>query len=518
MVKNMNQQMPRLDKPTTRQRISEFFFAEEVPYGMAIMRMLLPLGPLIVMSQRWPHTRELFSSDGAPSPLWINYSYPDLLPIPSGTVAVVMMSALLLCLLTTMVGWRTKLSASIAAVFYTYLNLLDCSSTMTKYSVIACHGLMLLAISQSGAVWSVDSWLKSRKRKLAWPGEPALEQPKFAAWPRRLSQLLIGAVYFGAGITKMHTDGFFTGDQLLSWFQTSVNNQHPFGVFLTQYPWLIISFCYIAVVWEVAFIFVCWQGWSRFFALALGTIFHIMTALTLGLLIFPIVCISMYAAFLNETDFQDIFARVRRWKRRRSTAASRLPKQTESMGLRRILAATRIPSPVAFVAVVAGVMTLGVAAEHKLDPYGIRRPEGKHQLRPVDIGFVEQSVLGRPKRIRLIDKFDHVKFGSLIVSGVLSDPRTEFSQGDKLTAQVQLDPVHEDMWVECVLRDSDDRKITAAGQIVPRALLRANYLFPLGGELEPGTYQIVVTASGNEVMRKAFTLKPGKVKSAPLAN
>src|SRR5690606_41945938 len=65
--------------------------------------------------------------------------------------------------LCTSLGWRTRLSVSLSFVLYTYLNLLDSVSTITKYSCIASHALLLLSLSNCGAVWSVDHWLKRRR-------------------------------------------------------------------------------------------------------------------------------------------------------------------------------------------------------------------------------------------------------------------------------------------------------------------------------------------------------------------
>ena len=106
--------------------LTDFFFAEEVPYGMAVVRMLLPAVLLLVMVPRWFHARELFSIDGAAAPLADNYGYFDFLPVPSGPMAVALATLLVLTLLTSSLGWCTRISLGVSLVLYTYLNLLDC--------------------------------------------------------------------------------------------------------------------------------------------------------------------------------------------------------------------------------------------------------------------------------------------------------------------------------------------------------------------------------------------------------
>jgi len=497
-----------LDSSTTglKDKISRFFYAEEVPYGLAITRMILPFALLLVMGWRWIYARELFSSDGATTPLWINYGLPELLPELPGTVAVLMMSALLLFLLTSMIGWCTRFSLFASMILYAYLNLADSSGTMTKYSVIAMHVLFILGCSRCGSIWSVDRWLEgNRRKKWAWPGEASVEWPKAAAWPRRLLQLLIGCVYFGSGITKIHTPEYFTGDQLQAWLLTNVNNHNPIGEYLAQFPALLIPFAYIAIVWEVLFVFLAWRGLARMLLLAIGVLFHVMTTLMLGLYIFPIVCISTYFAFLDESDVR-YFAHKLRWLRRKFTAA----------GLGRVGAPVvpvsvapnqRVPSPALFGVLAMGVPLLGVALEYQLDPYQQRGPEGPLPLVELDADTVRGTLLAPTMRMRMVDKFSSLDVGTTLVGGVVAYPRREFYHGETITAQCHLNAVHEDMWVECNLHDAKDSLVYRVGQIVPREKLRANTFYTLSEALTPGIYQLVVKAAGREVMRKSFTLK-----------
>ena len=62
------QTSPRQDARIS-ERIREFFYREEVPFSLAIIRFLMPLVLLSVMLPRWFDARELYSADGAPSPL-----------------------------------------------------------------------------------------------------------------------------------------------------------------------------------------------------------------------------------------------------------------------------------------------------------------------------------------------------------------------------------------------------------------------------------------------------------------
>src|SRR5207248_2160846 len=133
---------------------------------------------------------------------------------------------------------------------------------ITKYTVIATHMLLLLGLSNCGAIWSVDCWLRDRTRRTPRLF-PAADEYRSAVWPRRLMQILLGIIYFGAAITKLHTPAFFSGDQLMYWMMTYLNNPHPLGDYLTQYQLLIVICAYVTVVWEITFLFTVWRPWLR---------------------------------------------------------------------------------------------------------------------------------------------------------------------------------------------------------------------------------------------------------------
>jgi hypothetical protein len=486
-------------------QIRTFFHAEEAPFGIALVRIFLPLALLIPMVPRWSRARELFSTDGATTPLWNSYGWPHLLPEVPGTVAVIIMSVLIVTLITASLGWCTRLSLVLAFVLYTYVNLVDAISTMTKYSVIASHGLLILSMSECGLVWSIDAWLRKRKLK---PEAAALRSPpRVAVWPRRLLQFVIGYVYFGAAITKLHTPAYFSGDQLLTWMLTNVNYENPIGEYLSLFPAMLVLFAYITVVWEIMFVFLAWRGWGRVFMLSIGVVFHLMTTLTLGLYVFPAVCLSFYFAFLKEPDLLRCAVAWRRFRRRIGFAKRVRPGRTAPDAMPRPRPFP-LPSPAVFAAVLVVVAIAGVEAEYRLDPYGERRPEGPYALKELDREFVEQELLAEPIPIRPQDAVHNLQAGTIVVGGQLVDARREFRHGEVLLAQVTLNSPHEDMAVNCALRDEGNHEIASEPQAVPREMLRTTFKFPLSESLEPGKYSLVLKCAGREVMRRTFTLKP----------
>lgn len=496
----------RRETKRLRTEVESFFFTEEVPYALAMCRICMPLAMLAMMLPRWAAVRELFSSDGATAPLGIGYGYFDFLPELSGPMAVALYSSMVLAFCATCVGWCTRTSLVIGNVLFTYFCMLDCASTLTKYTVIATHILFILTLSECGSLWSVDAWLSGRKRSHS-AAQPKLLRQRFPAWPRRLIQLHIGFVYFGAAMTKMHTPTFFTGDQLQNWMQTHLNFRHPFGEYLSLYPILLVAMAYVSVVWEILFLFICWKSMWRKFVLPLGILFHFMTLLTLGLLLFPAICYVTYFSFIDEEDVR----RCSKWFRRQVRHFTALKSSVRWLNACRDWMGHPIgwqmSSRAAFVFTLVLFSVMNVELEYWQDPYGIRRTVGRHTLNAADPLLVEK-ILAPAERMRDADVFFAIDTGTLLVGEQLANRRREFWHGETMIAQCHLIPPHDDMWIECQIHDAQHRIVDRFGAIATREMFSCNFSVFISEKMSPGDYSLVITTGGRPVMKKLIHVFP----------
>lgn len=484
----------------------KFFYDTETPYGLALCRMLLCAALLSMYVPRWPVARELYSTDGATAQLGAGYGYLNFMPEFSAPVIMAMISILVLTLVTAGIGFRTRTSLIIAGTLHTYFSLIDSVSTMTKYTVIATHMFLILSVSHCGALWSVDAWLKGCRRNW-WPGDPIFKQPQFPIWPRRLLQLHVGLVYFGAAITKMNTPTYLSGDQLQFWMQTHLNSPHPLGELLSLYPVLMVAMGYIALVWEIIFVFLVWNRAWRPWILAVGVLFHTLTVLTLGLMLFPVIMFAVYLSFVETSDVQRAGAWFRRLMRRRSWLASLVHRWREQITFRPISAGWQSAAAGAFAFGCVAVAGGGVELEYWLDPYEIRRPEGRHVLEPLDPA-VARTMLTAANGIRDIDKFTAIDTGTILVGDMLVDRRKVFRQGEKMITQCTLSPPHEDLWLECRLVDADNVEVQRAMAVARCEQFRSNLMVPLNDQVAPGEYKLIVELAGREVTQKNITVLP----------
>ncbi len=514
-----------LNIPTSKKRrslselYSHFFFKKETPYGLALVRIFLPLVLFTDMIPRWSRARELFSLDGATAPLWVSYSLPDWLPLFSGTTVVAMMTVMMFLMITLSIGWCSRISAFGVLVLFTYISMADSISTMSKYSVISSHVLLLLSLSHCGDVWSVDAWQKKRKFLDENPGSNVtFLKPQSFVWTRRLIQILVGIIYFGAALTKMHTGAFFTGDQMFHWSLTQLNHNHPLGEYVAlQMPMVFVFAAYITIIWEVLFLFLAWgRGWGRFIMISVGVTFHGLTCLMLGLYFFPTLFCVLYLSFIEEEDVRNLSLRFRYWKTNSQWATAlgaTLSKWKPAINIPRI---NFVPQTVIFTALLCVVALTGIEAEHQIDPFGERRPEGPYQLVEMDPAEVHR-LLTPSEAIRRKDTVLDMSVGTVVIAQFLANPHTDFEQGDCIVVQTSFNPPHPDMLVECSLFDSENRIVRRNPQVILRETLRMHYYFNLDESLEPGEYTFKLESNGEQLLTKKINLK-GKNTHSPVAN
>jgi len=477
--------------------LKNFFYAEQSPYGLALVRMFLPAVALIPAMRRFGRVRELYSLDGAPQQLAEFFGQGTPLPVFSPAVATALHGLMIFALICGMFGFRTRMTLFIGATLYTYFNLLDAVSTMTKYAVISSHIMLILAVSNCGAVWSIDAILRRWKEGPAATTVP----PRSPVWPARLVQLLFCFIYFGAAITKIQTQAFFSGEQMRYWMLSNWNHDNPAGEVLAMWTPLLLISGYLSAVWEITFPFLAWRPLGRFFALGFGILFHIMTWLTLGLHIFPLVCISGYLSFLMEDDI----VAIRRFLHRLRVPTAILGWPRFAVARLIELRPAAVPTAILWVGLAALVAVGSVEADYRMDLYSVRGEHGLLPLKQLDQD-VALSMINGQKPVREKDKFFSFAIGDMLIGGQLANRIEEFEFGDTILAQCNVNTPHEDMWVECVIEDEQNRIIDSNGQFVTRDLLFANFQYHVGNKLMPGNYWMVLRSSGMEVSRRPFTL------------
>ncbi len=479
---------------------SEFFFRREVPYGLALTRMCLSAVMLCDMGVRSPRIAEFYSADGAAAPIALNYGFPDLLPLLPATWAVLLYCIMLFLLFTLMIGWKSRLSAAGVFVLFTYFTLQDSLSTLTKYSVISSHIFLLLSLSQCGAVWSVDRLRELQRQRLPRPLSWLAEGRAVEIWPQRLIQIFIAVVYFGAAITKLQTATYFSGDQMRFWLLSNVNQWNPLGEILSLQPALLVPMSYIAIIWEITFLFMVWnKGWRLAF-LGLGVVFHCLTTITLGLYTFPLVCFSIYLSYVTPED-------VAWWRARMGRKISLAGRLMHSLQLPALLVARAVPSlgktgSLGFAAGLLGLAGLGLLSHNTFDLHAAHNTR-RYELQPMPAERVRE-LFQNNSTIREEDKVFSFDIGKYMLAGRVVETTHHFSAGSRLYAQVNFVPPHGDMLVECQIASLQGLVYDQSDGVATREDFRYTFNYLLPESLDPGPYQLILKINNQEISRQTI--------------
>ena len=402
-------------------------------------------------------------------------------------------------------GWCTRASLIVATGGYVYINLLDILGTLNKSSAIAAQLMIFLCFSQCGSVWSIDSWLT--RRRLGGGDQPVGPPARFPVLPRRLMQILMGVVYLSTAITKIQTRTFFSGEHLQTWMITTYHTPNLLGNRLAMQPALIIMASYATFAWELLFIFLVWRRGWRPFMLAVGVLFHYLTCVSLALFLFPWICVASYFAFLEESDFDRARGMLARWRDQGAGFRAWVGRLFRP----RVPTAPNI-SPARSYGLLGSLAVLtavgGAGLEYRLDPYGMRRPEGPYGLKQLESDVVAE-MLGPTKCIRHEDSVFMFDVGSIVVGGAVLDHKTQFRPGDTVWIQCGLLPPHEALWIECNLHDTQNRVVDARETIADYSSLRTLFNYRIGHGILPGEYSVVLKIAGEEIMRRQIWILGG---------
>lgn len=286
--------------------IRRFFAEPGSAFNLAVFRFVF-YGTALAVALVPPHTAEHFAA--LPRGLMVSPAGFSLVssffPISVTLVEIAFWLAVAASICAA-VGLFTRVSSVVFLVAVTYyLTIPQIFGKVVHYHTIVWVAA-LLAVSRTSDVLSVDSVIRARRvrnRNLAPP------QPSVAyARPIKLTWLFLAVSYLGPGLWKYRTAG-------LDWASASnmrailydkwygLGGYRPFipvdrsGVLLTLGGLMTLAF-------ELGFILLIWQRYTRVLAAVMGLFFHAMNVVTLS--------IRFYWAMILYVTFVD-WERFSRW-------------------------------------------------------------------------------------------------------------------------------------------------------------------------------------------------------------
>ncbi|HEV3032220.1 MAG TPA: HTTM domain-containing protein [Polyangia bacterium] len=280
---------------------------------LVLLRVLVPLAVLGFLSSRLVHADHWLGSAGFRVPDlggdWRQPLYlPAMPPWAAWTVAVV----IALSGLSLVAGFATPVAAAVLALLVGYATLADRLEAFTVTKLAPPLTLALL-LAPCGARYSVDAWLRRRRR-------PAAPLPTTGgSGTIRFFQVFLVTMYSATGIAKARGD----------WLTHQVLWTHLHDQYQTAAAWLIMRATPAWGWWILQGLVLLFEvgaplwfalPWTRRPALVIGLGMHAMIGLMFGPVVwFALLMASMLVAcFLPEEPLRRLFAAAMTLGRRRA--------------------------------------------------------------------------------------------------------------------------------------------------------------------------------------------------------
>lgn len=205
---------------------------------------------------------------------------------PFGQLTYLLYALLIIFSLGIIIGYRYQLSAIGYFLVFTYVELMDKTTYLNHYYFISCLSFLMIFLPMHLKL-SMDA---KKGRVLANDTVPY----KYIL----AIQVLVGIVYFYAGLAKINSDWLLDAMPLKIWLTN--NYDVPLIGGLLQKDWVHYAFSWGGMLYDVFIVFLLANKKTRSFAFFLVVVFHVMTRILFPIGVFPWVMIASATIFFSE--------------------------------------------------------------------------------------------------------------------------------------------------------------------------------------------------------------------------
>lgn len=214
------------------------------------------------------------------------YGFEWVKPIGNYTYllfAVCGLSALFLA-----IGYKYRIAAITFFVSFTYIELIDKTTYLNHYYFISVIAFLLIFLP-ANASFSIDAYKK-----------PITNYQRIPAWTVDAVKLILGIVYFYAGLAKLNSDWLIKAMPLKMWLP--MNSGMPIiGDFFNE-SWTHYAFSWCGAIYDLTIPFLLLYKRTRIIGFFLVVFFHVFTKMLFPIGVFPYVMIISTLVFFSS-DF-----------------------------------------------------------------------------------------------------------------------------------------------------------------------------------------------------------------------
>ncbi|MEN2402639.1 HTTM domain-containing protein [Flavobacterium sp. MC2016-06] len=205
---------------------------------------------------------------------------------PFGTATYILFLIAILASICISIGYRFKLASVLFFLSFTYIELMDKTTYLNHYYFISIISFVLIFLP-ANAYFSVDAYLK-----------PKIAFEKIPRWTTDILKVLLGIVYFYAGLAKINSDWLLKAMPLKIWLPN--NHTLPIIGSLLNENWVHFAFSWTGMFYDLSIPFLLLYKRTRTFAFILVVVFHLLTRILFPIGIFPYVMIVSSLLFFDS--------------------------------------------------------------------------------------------------------------------------------------------------------------------------------------------------------------------------
>lgn len=213
------------------------------------------------------------------------YGFSWIKPLGNYTYLLFIVSALAAVFIT--IGYKYRIAIITFFLAFTYIELLDKTTYLNHYYFISILSFMLIFLP-ANARFSLDAYFTKR------------EYVNIPKWTTDSIKLLLGIVYFYAGLAKLNSDWLFRAMPLKIWLPSKYDI--PFiGTNLLQQEWFHYAMSWSGMLYDLSIPFLLLYKRTRKFAFIAVVVFHVFTRILFPIGMFPYIMILATLIFFEAS-------------------------------------------------------------------------------------------------------------------------------------------------------------------------------------------------------------------------
>ncbi|MBP2832293.1 HTTM domain-containing protein [Aquimarina sp. U1-2] len=203
--------------------------------------------------------------------------------------------AILACI-GIILGYKYRLAIILFFLSFTYIELIDKTTYLNHYYFISILSFLLCFLPLN-ATFSLDAYYKNRTYNYV---------PR---WTVDAIKVLIGVVYFYAGLAKLNSDWLLRAQPLKIWLSSKIDFP-VIGKFMND-AWFHYVMSWGGAVYDLTIPFLLVFRKTRPFAFILVVIFHVCTRVLFPIGVFPYVMICVTLVFFSGEWHEKFLSKIK---------------------------------------------------------------------------------------------------------------------------------------------------------------------------------------------------------------